>query len=269
MSRRASRTKRKTTNTPHPPYTATEKFYVGSLIISVSGFVSGIDPLAASGVIPNWLYSVLLGVQGSGVNIIMVLMVMNWIAIMTARGKDTSMLPWVRRTYNAGVTFSLLDFLITAIEEFTVPEVDGAFDGTVNGVKHFFLGTLEGGFCILGLYYALKMKKQIASGGTGTEKQKQQVYKIVKYNNVLIVCGTIGVLFRYSRFFLRASTTVYPAPACSAVGFLMGALVEILVLVVVFAVVMAQRPGKQRKIRPHGETNVSTTVVSSSSTTTG
>lgn len=190
----------------------------------------------------------------------MVLMVMNWIAIMTARGKDTSMLPWVRNTFYFGVAASSIDFVVTLVEEFTVPEIDGAYNGTVNGIKHFFLGTLEGGFCVLGLFYALKMKKQIASVRTGTEKQKQQVNKIVKYNNVLIVCGIIGVLFRYSRTALRVGTVVYPAPSCSTVGFIMGALVEIIVMIVVFAVVLAQRPSKQKKIRPHGETNVSTTM---------
>ena len=132
--------KRKTKNAPHPPYTATEKFYVGALVLCVSGFLAGIDPLANGGIIPNWLYSALLGVQGSGVNIIMVLMIMNWITIMTARGRDTSMLPWVKKTYNIGIGASIVDFLVTSIEEFTVPDIDGAFDGTVNGFKHFFLG---------------------------------------------------------------------------------------------------------------------------------
>ena len=43
------------------------------------------------------------------------------------------------------------------------------------------------------------MKKQLASGGADNEKQKAQVNKIIGYCRVLVICGTIGVLFRFSR----------------------------------------------------------------------
>lgn len=266
---RASRSRRKTKNAPHPPYTVSEKFYVGALVICVTGIISAVDVGSAAGIIPNWLYSCLLGVQGSGVNVILVLMVTNWIAIMTARGRDTSMLPWVRKVYLLGIGGSVVDFLCTSLEEFTAPDVDGAYDGTVNGIKHAFLGLLEGGFCVLGLVFALRMKSQMSSGQQVNEKQKEQVRKIVGYTYVVGGAGSVGVLFRFSRTALRLGVTVYPAPACSAVGFIMGALVELVVLLVVTCVVVAQRPSKQKKIMPHGETMMTTVASTSVESTEG
>mmetsp|Transcript_1536 Transcript_1536/g.2696 ORF Transcript_1536/g.2696 Transcript_1536/m.2696 type:complete len:375 (-) Transcript_1536:24-1148(-) len=263
---RASRGRRKTKNAPHPPYSVTEKFYVGALVVCIAGVFSAIDIGAAAGRLPNWLYSAILGVQGSGVNVILVLMVTNWIAIMTARGRDTSMLPWVQRTYNVGIVGSIVDFLCTSIEEFTAPEIDGAYNGTVNGVKHAFLGLLEGYFCVLGLVYALKMKSQMSSGQQVNEKQKEQVKKIVGYAYVVGGAGSVGVLFRFSRTMLRLGVVVYPAPSCSVVGFIMGALVELVVLLVVTCVVVAQRPSKQKKVKPHGETMMTTAVSNETST---
>jgi hypothetical protein len=261
---RASRNKRKTNSQPHPPFNSTERFYIVSLIVAVTGVLGGIDLGGARATTPDALYNVYLGICGSGVNAILVIMVMNWITVMTARGKDTTMLPWVSRLYYFGMIGSLVDVVVTSLEGFTHPIV-GAYDGTINGLKHLFLALLEGFFCFIGFYYAISMKNQMSSGGAATEQQKASVARIVGYSRVISICGGIGVLYRTSNFVFRLGKTMYPGPSCSAVGTVIYFLVEFIVFLVVFAVVIAQRPAKAGS----GAKVASTTVQSSGTSSTG
>ena len=144
--------------------------------------------------------------------------------------------------------FSSIDAVITAAEGLTHP-IEGAYSGTVNGLKHLSLAILEGYFCFLGLYFALRMRNQMSGGGgIETDAQKKSVARIVGYAKVILGCGTCGVLFRLAMFAGRFGKTVYPAPGCSSFGAIMGSLVEFIVLLVCVAVVIAQKPASSAKV---------------------
>jgi len=95
---RMSRIKRKTKSNPHPPFNSTEKFYVLSIITSATGVLMALDFQGAGGITPPIVYSFFAGSCGTTVNMTLIVMVTNWITILTARGKDISMLPWVKHT---------------------------------------------------------------------------------------------------------------------------------------------------------------------------
>jgi hypothetical protein len=290
---RKSRAKRKTKNNPHPPFNSTEKFYVLSIVTSCLGMLMATDHQSAGARTPDALYSFFAGGAGSAVNAVLVVMVMNWITILTARGKDMSMLPWVRNLYYAGLAASVLDVVITTIEGFTHP-MEGAYDGTLNGSKHLFLAILEGAYCLLGehapktrassflpvlalthptqpvpagMIYANSMKKKMSSGGgTATDAQKKSVARIVSYSRVISGCGSIGVAYRCMNFVFRIGRTMYPMPSCSTFGVIMGSLVELIVLLVCVAVVIAQKPASSAKV---GSNDMMKTSAGSSGGTSG
>ncbi|GMI35501.1 hypothetical protein TeGR_g10072 [Tetraparma gracilis] len=259
---RKSRAKRKTKNNPHPPFNSTEKFYVLSIVTSSFGMLMATDHQSAGARTPDALYSFFAGGAGSTVNAVLVVMVMNWITILTARGKDMSMLPWVRNLYYVGLAASALDVVITTIEGFTHP-MEGAYNGTLNGSKHLFLAILEGAYCLIGMIYANSMKKKMSSGGgTATDAQKKSVARIVSYSRVISGCGSIGVAYRCMNFVFRIGRTMYPMPSCSTFGVIMGSLVELIVLLICVAVVIAQKPASSAKV---GSNDMMKTSVAGSS----
>ena len=105
------------------------------------------------------------------------------------------------------------------------------------------------------------MKSQLSKSENPSDVQKQSARKILLYSKIVCFCGRIGILFRFSKFVERVGHPVHPAPPCGAVGGVLYCMVELITLMVIIAVSIAQKPPESsaKKVTP----DTGTTVVSS------